>query len=101
MPPCSHATRPEQDLSILISMSTRLQVVVSDAEAASLRRVARLAGLTTSEWARRALRAARDAQAGPSPHSRLDALDRALGCNHPTGDIGEMLADIERGRDLR
>ena len=88
-------------LSILNSMSTRLQVVMSDAEVASLRQVARRAGLTVSEWARRALRAARDAQAGPSPTGRLDALDRALGCNHPTGDVGEMLADIERGRDLR
>ena len=32
---------------------------------------------------------------------RLEALDRASGCNHPTGDIDEMLADIARGRDLR
>ena len=74
---------------------------MSAAEAASLRQVARRAGLTVSEWARRALRAARDAQAGPSPSSRVDALDRALACNHPTGDIGDLLADIERGRDLR
>ena len=88
-------------LSTLIGMSTRLQIVMSDTEAASLRHVARRAGLTVSEWARRALRAAYDAQAGPSPRSRLDALDRALACNHPTGDISEMLTDIERGRDLR
>ena len=27
---------------------------------------------------------------------QLRALDRALVCNHPTGDIDEMLADIER-----
>ena len=81
-------------------MSTRLQIVMSDAEAASLRQVARRAGLTVSEWARRALRAARDTQAGPSPRSRLDALDRALACNHPTGDLSEMLADIERGKEM-
>ena len=82
-------------------MSIRLQVVMDEAEVASLRRVARRAGLTLSEWARRALRAARDTQAGPSPASRLEALERALRCDHPTGDIDEMLADIERGRDLR
>ncbi len=29
------------------------------------------------------------------------ALDLALQCNHPTGDVDEVLADIERGRDLR
>ena len=31
---------------------------------------------------------------------RMRALDRALVCNHPTGNIEEILADIERGRDL-
>ena len=30
----------------------------------------------------------------------MRALDRALGCNHPTGNIEEILADVERGRDL-
>ena len=88
-------------------MSTRLQVIVSEEEMVSLRRAARRTGLTLSEWARRALRRARDEQAGSSPgqtpgaESRLRALERALACNHPTGDIDEMLADIERGRDLR
>lgn len=84
-----------------MGMSTRLQIVMSEAEVASLRQVARRAGLTVSEWARRALRAARSAQAVPSPASKLEALERALSCNYPTGDIDEMLADIERGRDLR
>ena len=82
-------------------MSTRLQIVMSETELASFRQVARRAGLTVSEWARRALRAARNAQAVPSPASKLEALERALRCNLPTGDIDEMLADIERGRDLR
>lgn len=88
-------------MSILILMSTRLQVIVSEDELSSLRQAARRTGLTVSEWARRALRRARDEQAGPTAESRLRALERALACNHPTGDIDEMLADIERGRDLR
>ena len=88
-------------MSILILMSTRLQVIVSEDELSSLRQAARRNGLTVSEWARRALRRARDEQAGPTAESRLRALERALACNHPTGDIDEMLADIERGRDLR
>ena len=50
----------------------------------------REAGLSGSPWRR----------SGPAER-RLRALDRALDCNHPTGDIDEMLADIERGRDLR
>lgn len=32
---------------------------------------------------------------------RLNAVERALTHNYPTADIGDMLADIERGRDLR
>ena len=82
-------------------MSKRLQIVVSEPEMTSLRQAALRTGLTVSEWARRALRRARDEHAGPTAESRLRALDRALACNHPTGDIDEMLADIERGRDLR
>ncbi|MDE0349980.1 MAG: hypothetical protein OXM56_09765 [Gammaproteobacteria bacterium] len=31
---------------------------------------------------------------------RLEVIEKALACNHPTGDIEEMLADIERGRNL-
>ncbi len=86
-------------------MSTRLQVIVSDEEMISLRQAARGSGLTVSEWARQALRRARDEQAGSGPaqtpdaESRLRALERALAYNYPTGDIDEMLADIERGRD--
>ncbi|MXY23439.1 MAG: antitoxin [Acidobacteria bacterium] len=82
-------------------MSTRLQVVMSEEELASLRQAATRADLTLSEWARRALRRERDSSSGPTPASRLRALDQALACDHPTGDIDKMLADIERGRDLR
>ena len=51
-------------------------------------------------------------ETGLTPHRRaahlsnlaqrwLEALERASRCNHPTGDIDDMLADIARGRDLR
>ena len=49
------------------------------------------AGLTDRQWAM---------QLSKRAQRRLEALDRASGCNHPTGDIDEMLADIARGRDL-
>ena len=54
------------------------------------------AGLSGSGWARQV---SRRMQSGPAER-RLLALDRALDCNPPTADIEEMLADIERGRDL-
>ena len=55
------------------------------------------AGFGDMAWAREHSQT----QPADAPERRLRALDRALGCNHPTGDIDEMLADIERGRDLR
>jgi hypothetical protein len=82
-------------------MSTRLQIVVSEDEARQLRKSARRAGLTLSEWARRALRRAQRAQLAATPEQKVRALARALACGHPTVDIGGMLAEIERGRDPR
>ncbi len=80
-----------------MSMSKRLQVVMSEEEFEQFRMCADRQGLTLSEWARQALRSAR----GPTPASKLQALNRALGCGHPTGDMEDILAEIEAGRDLR
>ena len=55
------------------------------------------AGLPATDWARHGWRPSQSKLAD----RRLQALERALHCNHPTADIEEMLADIERGRDLR
>lgn len=44
---------------------------------------------------------ASDPRLSAAARRRLRALDRASRCNHPTGTIDEMLADVERGRDLR
>lgn len=88
-------------ICILISMSKRLQIVVSEDEAKRLRQCALREGLTVSEWARRALRRAELQQSGPTPEQKVRAIDRALTCNHPTGEIDEVLAEIEQGRDLR
>ena len=84
-----------------MSMSTRLQIVMSEEEAARLHRCAARSGLSLSEWARRAMRRFEGEQCGPSAHEKLRALDRALGCAHPTGDIDQILDEIETGRDLR
>ena len=54
------------------------------------------AGLGNMSWTRKHSHI----QHADAPERRLQALDRALECNHPTGGIDEMLADIERGRDL-
>ena len=82
-------------------MSTRLQVVMDEEDLARCRRCAEREGKTLSVWVREVLRHALRARGGPSPDHRLAALDRALECGHPTGDLDELLAEIEAGRDLR
>ena len=54
--------------------------------------------LRGTDWARQV---SERTQSANLAERRLEALNRALDCNHPTADIEEMLADIERGRDLR
>ena len=84
-----------------MSMSTRLQIIVSEEEIEELRKCADREGVTLSEWARRALRRARASQLGPTPELKLKVLEQALQRGHPTSNMDEMLDDIERGRALR
>lgn len=84
-----------------MSMSKRLQVVITEEELDRFRVWAESQGLTLSEWARQALRAAHQNQLGPSPARKLQALDRALRCQYPTDEIAGLLTEIEAGRGLR
>ena len=61
----------------------------------------RKTGLRDGRWAKPAPRPPRPPRMSAIAKRQLRALDRALECNHPTGDIDEMLDDIGRGRDLR
>jgi transposase-like protein len=79
-------------------MSTRLQIVMDAAEVRAIRRIARRNGLTASEWARQALRAARRAEPIKTPARKLAAIREASRHAGPTADVGDLLADIARGR---
>lgn len=79
-------------------MSTRLQVIMDDAELEEIRRTARRHGLTTSAWVRRALRRARTEEPRAAAVSKLAAIERAAAHAFPTGDIDQMNREIERGR---
>ena len=78
-------------------MSKRLQVVLSDAEFEELQRIARSEGATLSDWVRRALRAARRTGPERDVDVKLAALRAATQHNFPTGDIDDILEEIERG----
>jgi hypothetical protein len=78
-------------------MTRRLQVLFDDDELADIQRLARRQRKTTAAWVRDALRAARAEAASTEPAPKLRAVREALTYDYPTGDIGDLLGDIERG----
>jgi hypothetical protein len=76
-------------------MSVRLQVLLPEGEMEELRAVARQCDLTVSEWVRRVLREARDGFPRRSVEDKLAAIRQAGAHRFPTGDIEQMLAEIE------
>lgn len=78
-------------------MIKRLQVLLDDAELRELQGIARRQGLTTAEWVRRSLRAARRAESGGDAGDKLAAIAKAATYGYPADDIETMLEEIERG----
>lgn len=80
-------------------MMKRLQVLLEDDELADIRALARRRHQTTAAWVRDALRTARAAADYPLPETRLRAVREAAAHAFPSGDIDDMLGEIERGYD--
>lgn len=78
-------------------MSKRLQVLLDEAELRDLREAADRHGLPVSEWVRRALREARRREPDGDIDSKRRAVREAVRHEYPTGDIEQMLAEIEQG----
>jgi hypothetical protein len=78
-------------------MTKRLQVLFDDDELRELQRIARRHRMTTAEWVRRSLRAARDAESGHDVGQKLAAVRAAAAYAFPTADIDAMLEETERG----
>lgn len=85
------------EYDILIPMSTRLQVIMDDAELGEIRRVAKRNRMTVAEWVRQALRQARKREPVIETAKKLSAVREAASLRYPTGDIEQMLDEIERG----
>ena len=81
----------------LTGMTKRLQVLLGDDELAEFQALARRRSQTTAAWVRDALRRAADGAAYPETTQRLRAVREAAAHDYPTGDMDEMLAQIERG----
>lgn len=78
-------------------MSKRLQVLLDEAELREIQRLARRKPVTVADWVRQALRSARRAEGPREPGRKLKAVRASVRYRFPTGDIDEMLAEIERG----
>jgi len=82
---------------MLSDMSKRLQVLLDEPELREIKQIARRNRLTVAEWVRQALRTARRQEPLGDGRKKL-AVVRA-GARHafPTGEIEQMLAEIEKG----
>ncbi len=78
-------------------MSKRLQVLLEEAELREIQRIARAGRMTVAEWVRQALRTARRREPRGDPSKKLERIRAAAGHTFPTGDIDQMLGEIERG----
>ena len=78
-------------------MTKRLQVLLADAELKDIQRIARGKRMTTAEWVRQSLRAARDTEAATDPRTKLASVAAAAAYSFPTGDIEALLREIEGG----
>jgi hypothetical protein len=78
-------------------MSKRLQVLLEESELAEIRRAARLSRMTVAEWVRQALRRARREEPVTDTKRKIAMVREAARGEYPTADIGQMLAEIERG----
>jgi hypothetical protein len=78
-------------------MSRRLQVLLDDKEFADIQQSARRSRMTVAEWVRQALRAVRRSEPQGDVKKKLEVVRAAVRHEFPTGDIDEMLHEIERG----
>jgi len=75
----------------------RLQVVLDARELGEIQRYARQQRMTTAEWVRQALRAARKAAPGLDARKKMAAIRAATHHAFPAPNVDQMLREIERG----
>ena len=78
-------------------MDMYLQVSLSEEEYGDLKAIASWRGQSVDDWARDALLKARNEQSH-TVESKLKAIAEAAKHSFPSGDIEDMLAEMEAGR---
>jgi hypothetical protein len=72
-------------------------VLLEDAEWREIQRAARAQRVTIAEWVRQALRAVRRQQPTGDVERKLGAVRAAARHSFPSGEVTQMLDEIERG----
>jgi methylmalonyl-CoA mutase N-terminal domain/subunit len=78
-------------------MSKRLQVLIDEDELKEIRRIARARHLTTAQWVRQALAAARRQEPNREAAKKLEVIRASSRLSYPTAEIEEVLAQVEKG----
>lgn len=78
-------------------MAKRLQVILKDPEYRMIKHAARSRQMTLAEWVRQALDQAQRREPVGRVDKKLGVIRAAARGNYPTGDIDQMLAEIEKG----
>jgi len=78
-------------------MAKRLQVILRDPEYREIRRMASSRHMSIAEWVRQALELARRREPTTDVGKKLEAIRAAVRYDFPSGDIADMLAEIESG----
>jgi len=78
-------------------MAKRLQVIVRDPEYREIQRMARSRHMSIAEWVRQALDLARRREPIIDLGKKLEIIRAAARHDYPSGDIEDMLAEIESG----
>jgi hypothetical protein len=78
-------------------VAKRLQVILQDPEYRAVQRAARSRHMSIAQWVRQALEIARRQEPLADADKKIAAVRAAVKHDYPTVDIGQMLAEIERG----
>ena len=78
-------------------MSKRLQVIIDEEEMRAIQDIAKRYNTTVAEWVRQTLRTARRQEPRVDAERKLKVIRAAVRHKFPSGDIQQMLAEIERG----
>ena len=78
-------------------MSKRLQVILDDSEMREIQQIAKRHHSTVAEWVRQVLRSARRMEPRMDAGKKLEVARAAVRHEFPSGDIQQMLTEIERG----